>query len=109
MEKDAKAVFYQALDYPFTVLGIEKRLFCCLLALSLPLAFSAHFSWSGDLLALSVFAIGYRLAYFFTAYDPDFLYIYRRFLHYQSYYAAQPSLYRENPKTKHSVPLLPKV
>lgn len=98
------ALYFKSLNRPFTVLGVDRALFYLFVGLSLAIAFSARLSPVMDMVAGVVFLMLHGIGVFVTRVDSQILAIYRRHIHYQHYYAAQPTLHAKIPLIKPSVP-----
>jgi len=96
--------FYQSLNRPFNVLGVDRQLFYLFVALCLPLAFAARLTPIADLIALILFMILHTIGVLITRADQQMLSIYRKHIHYQRYYNAQPGIHAKIPLIKPSVP-----
>jgi len=98
------ALYFKSLNRPFTVLGVDRSLFYLFVGICLAIAFSARLSPVMDMVAGIVFLILHTIGVFVTRVDSQILTIYRRHIHYRSYYAAQPSVNAKVPLIKPSVP-----
>jgi type IV secretory pathway TrbD component len=98
------ALYFKALNRDFHVLGVDRQLFYLFVGLCLPIAVSAHLSWTMDLIALFIFIILHMVGVFITRVDKQMLAIYRRHIHYQKYYSAHPSMDANSVLIKPSVP-----
>jgi type IV secretory pathway TrbD component len=97
-------MYFNALNRPFNVLGVDRPLFFLLVGLCLPIAFSAHLAPGMDLLALALFGVLYGAGVLITRADNQMLAIYRRHIHYKKYYAHHPGIHAKKPLIKASVP-----
>lgn len=98
------ALYFKSLNRPFTVLGVDRSLFYLFVGLCLAIAFSARLSLVMDVVAGVLFLVLHGIGVLVTRMDPQILAIYRRHIHYRSYYAAQPMLHSKIPLVKPSVP-----
>lgn len=78
--------FYQSLNRPFLVMGVERSLFFLLLPLALPLPFSAHFALKMDLMAIVLFLILHVVGVMITRADPNMIEVFKRHINYRKYY-----------------------
>lgn len=101
------AVYFQSLNRPFTVLGVDRSLFFLFVGLCLPIAFSARLALLIDAVAVGIFMVLYALGVLITRADPQMLAIYSRHIHYARYYAAIPGVHAKLPRIKPSVPFYP--
>lgn len=99
------APYFKSLNRPILILGIDRSLFFLLIGLCLPIAFSGHLSWVMDMVAAIIFFICYLISLLITRVDAQILILYRRHIHYQLYYSAQPSLFSKKIIPRVSVPL----
>jgi len=98
-------IYFQSLNRPFTVLGVDRQLFFLFVGLSLPIAFSARLRPLMDLTALVLFLILYVIGLLITRLDYQILPIYRRHIHYKKYYTATSGIHSVIPLLKPSVPV----
>lgn len=98
------AIFFQSLNRPFNILGVDRQLFFLCVGLCLPIAFSARLSLFMDIVAVLVFVVLYVIGVMVTRLDNQILLIYRRHIHYQKYYAAVAGIHVAPPSPKVSVP-----
>jgi type IV secretory pathway TrbD component len=105
MNRGEPARYYQSLNRPILILGMDRSLFFLLVGLTLPIAFSAHLAPSMDILALGFFSIGYLVTWLATKDDPQILSLWRRYLRYYPHYAAQPDLVSKQFAPEPSVPV----
>jgi type IV secretory pathway TrbD component len=98
------ALYFQSLNRPFTVLGVDRALFYLFVGLCLPIAFSGRLMPLMDLLAGLIFMGLYGMGVLITRVDPQMLLIYRRHIHYRAFYAAAPGLHAPIHYVKPSVP-----
>jgi type IV secretory pathway TrbD component len=98
-------IYFQSLNRPFTVLGVDRQLFFLFVGLSLPIAFSARLALIMDGVALGVFLIFYVMGILITRLDHQILPIYRRHIHYRKYYAATSGIHAKFPPLRPSVPV----
>ncbi len=97
--------YFKSLNRPFTVLGVNRSLFYLFVGLCLAIAFSARLSIVMDIIAGFVFVILHVIGVLVTRVDSNILAIYRRHIHYQKYYTAQPGIHAKVPLIKPSVPV----
>lgn len=98
------AIYFQSLNRPFNILGVDRKLFFLFVGLCLPIAFSAQLAPIMDCIALTVFAILHIIGVFMTRLDNQMLIIYRRHIHYKKYYTANAGIHSTIPPAKPSVP-----
>jgi len=98
-------VYFKSLNRPFTVLGVDRSLFYLFVGLCLAIAFSARLSLVMDAIAGLVFLVLHVIGVLVTRVDANILSVYRRHIHYQKYYAAQPGIHAKVPLIKPSVPV----
>lgn len=96
--------FYQALNRPFHILGVDRSLFYLFVALCLPLAFANRLSIKMDLVAIGLFVIFYTIGVLITRADNQIILVYRRHIHYKKYYAPQAGIHAAVSLLKPSVP-----
>ena len=97
-------IYFNALNRPFTVLGVDRALFYVFVGLCLAIAFSARLSPVMDGVAVLLFMGLQSIGVLLTRLDPQILLIYRRHIHYRNYYAAQSGIHAKIPAVKPSVP-----
>lgn len=97
------AIFFQSLNRPFNVLGVDRQLFFLFVGLCLPIAFSARLTLIMDGVALLIFAALYVVGVLLTRLDNHILAIYRRHIHYQKYYAAIAGIHAPPPSLKPTI------
>ncbi len=105
INRGTPAPFFKSFNRPILILGVERSLFFLLIGLSLPIAFSGHLAPIMDLIAILIFLIGYTAGLLLTRVDPQMLILYRRFIHYHSYYCGQPKILGKTISCSISVPL----
>lgn len=105
MRRGEPVRYYQSLNRPILILGMDRSLFFLLVGLSLPIAFSAHLAPLMDCFALGFFSLGYIVTWLLTRDDLQVLSLLRRYLHYHPYYAAQPNLNSKQLAPEPSVPI----
>ena len=88
MIRGTPTVYYQSLNRPFKIMGVERQLFFLIMGITTPVAVAGQFSPKTDLLALILFAIGHLIGVLITRADQQMLAIYRRHIQYKKYYAA---------------------
>ncbi len=86
------SLYYQSLNRPFKIMGVERQLFFLILGITTPIAVAAQFSPKMDLLALMLFLLGHSIGLLVTRVDAQMLGIYRRHIRYQQFYAALPGV-----------------
>jgi type IV secretory pathway TrbD component len=91
-QNESPALYFKSLNRPILIMGVDRSLFFLLMALCLPVAFSGHFQWLMDLIAILIFSCGYSISLLLTRADPNFIAIYRRFVRYAPYYTCQPGI-----------------
>lgn len=99
------AIFFQSLNRPFNILGVDRQLFFLFVGLCLPIAFSARLSLFMDGVAVFVFTVFYVAGVLITRLDQQMLVIYRRHIHYKKYYVATAGIHAVIPLLKPSVPV----
>lgn len=97
-------VFYQSLNRPFHVLGVDRPLFYIFVALCLPLAFASRLNIKMDLIAAGLFVVFHAIGVLITRADNQMLAVYRRHIHYRKYYAPQSGIHATIPLLRPSVP-----
>jgi type IV secretory pathway TrbD component len=100
-----EALYFKSLNRQFQIIGIDRKLFFLLLGLCAPIAYSARFSFSMDVVAIVLFMVGYIAAVFITRADSQLLQIYLRHIKYKNYYAPQPGIHASIRLVKPSVPV----
>jgi len=103
--RGSPTIYFQSLNRPFTVLGVDRQLFFLFVGLTLPIAFAARLSPIMDVVALVIFLIFYVIGVLITRLDYQMLPIYRRHIHYHKYYAAIAGIHTKIPMLKPSVPV----
>ena len=98
-------IYFQSLNRPFTVLGVDRQLFFLFVGLTLPIAFSARLRPVMDIAAIIVFLILYVAGVLITRLDHQILSIFRRHIHYRKYYAALPGIHAAVSLLRPSVPV----
>ena len=96
--------YFKSLNRPFTVLGVDRALFYVFVGLCLAIAFSARLSPMMDVIAGVVFMLLHMVGVLVTRLDPQILPIYRRHIHYRTYYAPHAGIHANVPLIKPSVP-----
>lgn len=81
--------YYQSLNRPFKIMGVEKQLFFLIVGITTPVAVAAQFSPKIDLLAFLLFIFGHLIGLLITRADPQMLGIYRRHIRYRTFYCNQ--------------------
>ena len=97
--------YFKSLNRPFTVLGVDRSLFYVFVGLCLAIAFSARLSVTMDIVAGLVFLFLHVIGVLVTRVDSQILAVYRRHIHYHTYYAAQAGIHAKVPLVKSSVPI----
>src|ERR1700737_2207382 len=92
MIRGTPTVYYQSLNRPFKIMGVERQLFFLIMSITTPMAVAGQFSPKTDALAFILFAIGHLIGVLITRADPQMLMIYRRHIRYRKYYAANPGV-----------------
>jgi type IV secretory pathway TrbD component len=105
MMRGTPAIYFKSLNRPFTVLGVDRSLFYLFVGLCLAIAFSARLSITMDIAAGLVFVVLHVIGVLVTRVDTRILAVYRRHIHYQTYYAAQAGIHSRIPLVKPSVPV----
>jgi type IV secretory pathway TrbD component len=98
-------IYFKSLNRPFTVLGVDRSLFYLFVGIGLAIAFSARLALVMDVVAGVVFVVLHAMGVLLTRVDANVLAVYRRHIHYHSYYAAQPTIGSFVPLIKPSVPV----
>lgn len=99
------AIYYQSLNRPILMLGVDRSLFFLNVGLCLPIAFSGHFVVLMDIIAITCFLSGYCIGLLMTRADPDMLALYKRHIRYLKYYSAQPGIHAKPILIRPSVPV----
>jgi len=97
--------YFKSLNRPFTVLGVDRSLFYLFVGIGLAIAFSARLALVMDVVAGMVFVVLHAMGVLLTRVNANVLAVYRRHIHYRSYYTAQPSIGSSVPLIKPSVPV----
>lgn len=97
--------YFKSLNRHFTIFGVDRQMFYLIVAISFPIAYSAHFQPMMDLIALMVFVVLHTISILVTRVDNQIMAIYRRHIHYKKYYAANPGIHASVPPIKPSVPV----
>jgi len=97
--------YFKSLNRPFTVLGVDRSLFYLFVGLCLAIAFSARLSIVMDMVAGLIFLVLHVVGVLVTRIDSNILSVYRRHIHYQKHYAAEPGIHAKIPLIKPSVPV----
>lgn len=98
-------IYFKSLNRPFTVLGVDRSLFYLFVGLCLAIAFSARLSPVMDVAASLLFIVLHAMGVLVTRIDSHMLAIYRRHIHYKTYYAAHAGIHAVVPLVKPSVPV----
>jgi type IV secretory pathway TrbD component len=98
------AIYFTALNRHFTVCGVDRSLFYLFVGISLAIAFSARLSLGMGVVAGGIFLGLHAIGVLVTRLDPQILLIYRRHIHWQSYYDPHPGINAPIPLLKSSVP-----
>lgn len=107
-QRGTQTAYFKSLNRPMLILGIDRSLFFLLVGLCLPIAFSGHLGPLMDIIAGLFFMLCYFASLTITRADPQMLNLYRRYLRYSSYYAAQPSVHAKPVMQQVSVPISPR-
>jgi type IV secretory pathway TrbD component len=99
-------LFYQSLNRPFNIMGINKQLFFLVLSLSGSFISSGIFLWNvkSILFGFVIFLISAAIARRMTLSDQDMILVYRRHILQKKYYAPVATFNAEVPRTLKSVP-----
>ena len=97
-------LYFQSLNRPFTVLGVDRSLFYLCVGLCAPIAFSGHLMPWMDAIAGLVFMGLYSIGVLITRVDYPMLLLYRRHIYYRTVYAAAPGLQAVVRRLQPSVP-----
>jgi type IV secretory pathway TrbD component len=100
------ALFYQSLNRPFNIIGINKQLFFLILSLSGSFISSGIFLWNikSILFGLFIFFVSAVVARRITLSDQDMISVYRRHISQKKYYAPMAACNADIPMTLKSVP-----
>ncbi len=98
------ALYFNSLNRPFTVLGVERQLFFLLVSVCLPVAVSARFAPLMDGVALAIFIGLHAVGIALTRVDAHMLSLYRRHIRYRTYYSPIAGLWAKPSPVKMSVP-----
>ena len=104
MIRGTPSLYFQSLNRPFNVLGVDRQLFFLFVGLCLPIAFAARLNLVVDLITLVLFLFLHTIGILVTRADQQILAIYRRHIHYRNYYAAYPGIHAKVALVKPSVP-----
>jgi len=99
------ALFFNSLNRPFLVAGVERQLFFLMVGLSLPIAFIGRLAPSTDLIAFILFVVLHVIGVLVTRIDYQILPLYRRHIYYKNYYSAISGIHANVPLLKPSVPV----
>lgn len=102
--RGTQAIYFNALNRHFTVLGVDRQFFYLCVGFCLPIAFSARLVPSMDIVAMAVFTVLYAAGILITRIDPQMIAMYQRHIHYHRYYAAIAGIHSTPPHVKPSVP-----
>jgi type IV secretory pathway TrbD component len=84
--------FYQSLNRPFKIMGVERQLFFLILGITTPIAVAGQFSPQTDLVAFLLFIFGHIIGLLITRADPQMLGIYRRHIRYHRFYCSNAKI-----------------
>lgn len=99
------ALYFQALNRPFLIAGVQRELFYLLVAFCAPIVISGHLRMVMDVMGGLLFGIGYLGGILMTRADYQIIALFRSHIRYRKYYAAQPGLHADIPLLKNSVPI----
>lgn len=106
MLRGTPSIYYQSLNRPFKIMGVERQLFFLIMGITTPIAVAGQFSPKTDICAFILFAIGHLIGVLITRADQQMLMIYRRHIQYKKYYTANPGVNaRISPLIPPSVPV----
>lgn len=88
MTRGTPAHFYQALNKPFNVLGVERQLFYLFTGLSVLVLISGRLRPIPDVVAVLMFILLHSAGILITRRDSQMLAIYRNHIKYKRYYTA---------------------
>lgn len=104
IKRGSSIIFYQSLNRPILIFGVDRSIFFLSMGLCLPIAFSARFHWLMDLIAMICFSITIYLGRIINQADPQMIQIYKRHIRYSKYYNSQPSIHASIENIYPSVP-----
>jgi type IV secretion system protein TrbD len=98
-------LYFNSLNRPFTVMGVERSLFFLILGICLPLAFSGRLRPMADAIGVGLFIVLHTLGVLVTRIDPNIIALYRRHIQYRRYYAPVTGIHASFSRLKPSVPI----
>ncbi len=97
--------YFEALNRPMLLLGVDRQLLLILVGLTVPIAFSASFNWLMDIIAGCLLLVGYAFGLILSRIDKQLIELYRRHIRFHHYYHALPGALASIPILRVSVPI----
>jgi len=104
-QRGTATIYFKSLNRQFNIFGVDRQLFFLFVGITLPIAFAARLTPIMDGLALIIFTILHISGILITRADHQMLLIYRRHIHYKSYYTHISGIHAQIPPLKPSVPI----
>jgi type IV secretion system protein TrbD len=98
------AHFYQSLNKPFNIFGVERQLFYLSTGLCVLIFFTGHLQLTPTIIAIVLLIILHVFGVTITRRDDQMVAIYRRHILYKKYYAALAGIHAKVPLVRASVP-----
>ena len=98
-------IYFKSLNRSFNIFGVDKSFFYLSIGICMPIAFSARLVPLMDSIAVLAFLILHTIGTLITRADNQMLEIYKRHIHYRSYYTAISGIHSKILRVKPSVPI----